>query len=106
MNPKICAIIVSAWKASAWIKDCVESINKQRPTLAWEYDLRLGIDGCHETRAVVKEMGQKFYWNPVNAGVYLMRNSLIQLAPADAYAVFDADDMMMDTYLNILLPLM
>lgn len=104
MNQKICAVIIAAWQSEEWIKDCVEAVLKQRSSMAWKYELRLGIDGCSQTRAVVDKLGYAYYWSPKNVGAYVMRNSLMA-EPADAYAVFDADDMMMESYLAVLLQL-
>lgn len=101
-----CAVIVAAYRATRWISEALESIREQQPRDGWTYTLRIGVDGCEETSALLSSGGQPHWYSPRNVGPYVVRNSLIALEPADAYAVFDADDVMRPDYLSTLLHFM
>lgn len=103
---KKCAIIVSAYNADRFIEECYLSIAGQELFPGWEYEIRVGVDGCPKTAAKLASLAIPYYWSPINVGAYVIRNSLIGLAPADAFAIFDADDVMMPHYLRTLLPLL
>jgi glycosyltransferase involved in cell wall biosynthesis len=94
-----CAIIVAAFNAQRYILQCLDSIGKQKPLPGWEYELRVGVDGCQTTAATLQRAKRKFYFTPNNRGSYLMANSLIALGPADMYSRFDADDYMLPDYM-------
>lgn len=98
-----CAVIVSAWKATRYVWETLESIKAQLARERWEYSLRLGVDGCEETSRYLLRLGVPHWWSSRNVGPYIMRNSLIGLEPATAYAIFDADDTMRPEYLRELL---
>ena len=93
---KILADIISAYNSVPYINPCIESILKQKQISNWKIEIRIGIDACPETSAVCSI---NHYYNPVNAGAYVMRNSLIALCKADAYSIFDADDIAFPEYL-------
>lgn len=101
-STKLCAVIVAAYKAKAWIGECLNSIDGQEPLDGWRYETRIGVDGCLETAKALKARGTPFFWSPANVGPYLIRNALMR-DPADAFAVFDADDVMLPAYLRTLL---
>jgi hypothetical protein len=104
-SPKVCAVIVAAYRAESWIGECLDSIEGQEPLDGWRYETRIGVDGCLDTARALKERGTPFWWSAANVGPYLIRNALMR-APADAFAIFDADDVMYPAYLATLLPLM
>ena len=97
------SVIVAAWKATRYIIEALDSIRNQEPRDGWEYSLRIGVDGCEATARLLDRAGIPYWWSPENVGPYVMRNSLIGLQEATAYAVFDADDVMRPTYLRELL---
>lgn len=100
-----CAVIVAAYRTSeAWLTECVDAIRAQEPLDGWEYELRIGVDGCDDTAAALDRMGQAYQYSEENVGPYLIRNALIQGSPAEAYAIFDADDVMDPSYLRSLIP--
>lgn len=99
------AVILAAYKAGKWLEECVRSIYAQRLPSGWTLDLRIGVDGCEETASVLKRIGQPYFMSKKNVGTYIIRNSLMAVAPADAYAIFDADDVMLEGYLATLLRL-
>lgn len=99
---KTLAIIIAAYDCAEYIIDCLQSlVGTRQPLLekGWDFDLRLGIDGCERTAKVLQENDISFYWSEKNVGAYVMRNSLIYLDKADAYGYFDSDDIMMPLYM-------
>jgi hypothetical protein len=99
-----CAVIVAAYHAQRYILQCLKSMEAQRPLPGWEYELRLGVDGCLATAAVLQRAGRPFHFSKENVGTYVMANSLIAIGPADVYARFDADDFMLPDYLATVIP--
>jgi glycosyltransferase involved in cell wall biosynthesis len=97
------AVILAAFQAENWIADSIRSIRSQRLPGGWHLDLRIGVDGCERTSRFLRLLNEGHWFSPCNVGAYVMRNSLINLAEADAYAPFDADDMMLEGYLNTLI---
>lgn len=95
---KTCAIIIAAYNCEKYIRACIQSVNSQVKLDGWQYDLRIGVDGCRLTEKAVANTPH--YSSRKNMGAYVIRNSLIRLAPADAYAYFDADDVMRENYLS------
>ena len=96
---KTCAIIIAAYNADKYILDCYNSVKNQIPLEGWEYEIRIGVDGCQKTADILRRAGIPFYWSEKNVGAYIMRNSLMAIAPADYFSIFDADDVMFPEYL-------
>lgn len=95
---------MSTWRAKPlWLEESLSSIENQLPRDAWTYSLRIGVDGCEETSSLLRRMGRGHWFSEANVGPYVMRNSLIELRPAAAYATFDDDDVMHRDYLLELL---
>jgi glycosyltransferase involved in cell wall biosynthesis len=94
------AIIIAAYDCAEYIIKCINSVKNQYRVPGWQYDLRIGIDGCRKTAEILKENKIKFYWSEKNVGAYIMRNSLISLGKADIYSYFDADDVMLQGYIR------
>lgn len=103
---KHCAVIVAAYQAQPWIAECLHSVMNQAGLDGWTFSVRVGVDGCKETSHFLSNT-LKFphAFSPERVGPYLIRNSLIALERADAYAIFDADDVMEPAYLRTLAPL-
>lgn len=100
-----CAVIIAAWRAERWIAECLRSIRRQRVSGAWAIETRIGVDGCPVTSQKLLELGVGHWYSERNVGPYIIRNSLIGMKRADAYATFDADDVMLPGYLERLLRL-
>lgn len=81
----------------------LRSVDAQEKSDSWSYELRLAVDGCEATSSKLLELGRAHWWSPKNVGPYIIRNSLVALEPADAFAIFDADDVMLPDYLTELL---
>lgn len=94
---KTCAIIIAAYKAEKYIGQCIASVFSQKPAPGWNYQLRVGVDGCQITNKILKI---PHWFSRTNVGAYVMRNSLIYLDRADAYSYFDSDDVMLPDYLR------
>jgi len=102
---KTCAVIIAAYNAEKYILECYNSVKNQIPLEDWEYDIRIGVDGCKKTADVLRKNKIPYFWSEKNVGAYIMRNSLIYLSPADVYSYFDADDTMFPNYLKTVLSL-
>jgi hypothetical protein len=70
----------------------------------WTHEMRVGVDGCSATAAILQKNRIPFYYNKENVGTYIMANSLIAVGPADIYSRFDADDYMLPQYLKTIIP--
>lgn len=90
------AVLLTAYQASAWVLDAVQSIQASASALpaGVTVDLRIGVDACDTTARVLAAAGVGYYRPAENVGTYVLRNSLALVAPADAYVMFDADDLM------------
>ena len=102
---QVCAVIIAAHSAARWIESCLASWAAVQVPAGWTVDLRIGVDGCPSTARSLTRMGVHYRYSEHNVGPYLIRNSLIAASPADAFAIFDADDMVDPGYLTALLPL-
>jgi len=100
LNPtRKLAVIVAAYQAEHFILDCLQGFASQLPLQGWKYEIRIGVDGCPETAAALDRLGVPYWFSRENVGAYVTRNSLIaQGGPAEAYCVFDADDVPMPDY--------
>jgi glycosyltransferase involved in cell wall biosynthesis len=92
------AIIIAAYAADKYILECYESVKNQIPLEGWEYDIRIGVDGCPKTADVLRKNKIPFYYSEKNVGAYILRNSLLYLDNADMYGYFDSDDCMFKNY--------
>lgn len=102
---KTCAVIIAAYNAEKYILECYESVKNQIPVPGYSVDIRIGVDGCQKTADVLRKNKIPFYWSEKNVGAYIMRNSLMAIAPADCYSIFDADDVMFTNYISSTLSL-
>jgi glycosyltransferase involved in cell wall biosynthesis len=100
---KTAAVIVATWRNERWIMECVESIRAQKVS-GWDVEVRIGVDGCQATSAVLSYNDVGHWYSPENVGPHVIRNSLITQAPADVYVIFDGDDVMTEGFLAALLP--
>jgi len=94
------SIIIPAYKASLYIKECLDSIKGQTYfSDNGNYEILLGIDGCAETLETVEKIrGQynnlKVFMMESNKGVYITLNTLLSLVSVDNVIIFNADDVM------------
>lgn len=89
----IVAVVIAARAAGRFIEECLRSVKAQALPDGWVMDVRLGVDDCNDSYPSP-------HWRSAgNVGPYVMRNSLMALRQADAYAPFDADDVMLPGYI-------
>jgi len=91
------SIIIPAFKAHNYIKDCLDSIKNQK-TLA-SIEILVGIDNCEETLSELNKIAKdypniKVFFSNKSIGAYVMRNSLIEFTSHENLLFFDADDIM------------
>ena len=96
----LCIAAKAGKNAQRFIKECVEGIRAQVLPAGWTLDLRFGVDACPATSAALTEQGIPHWTSDAQVGAYVMRNSLVALRPAHAYAIFDCDDVMKPRYLE------
>ncbi|HPI81636.1 MAG TPA: glycosyltransferase [Candidatus Paceibacterota bacterium] len=95
------SIIITAWKTANYIEQCLDSIESQSYfTNNNNYEILLGIDGCQETLAKVKEILEKYrnlrvFMMEENVGTYVTTNTLLDLVSYDNIIRFDSDDYML-----------
>lgn len=94
------SVCISAWKTAEYIEECLDSVAAQ----TWfkdhdNYEILLGIDGCDETLAKVKEIMHKYKNLKVmmmdkNVGTYVTCNTIMKEARYEWLLRFDSDDTM------------
>jgi len=100
------SIIVSAYAAADYLKECLSSINNQTYFEDFnDYEILVGIDGCPSTLAEVSKFKDtirnlKVIWFPVNSGPYLVFNTLVSLSKFQAISIFGADDIMEENFIE------
>ncbi len=98
-NKKI-AIIIPAYKADKFLKECLDSIELQTYFKTNQgYEILLGVDACQETLAEVKRIRNNYrnlrvFMMETNKGPFVTLNTLISITKADNIIIFDADDIM------------
>jgi hypothetical protein len=102
---KKCVVIVAAFNAQSWILSCVKGYKLQKHLDGWQYELRIGVDGCRYTAGMLQAHKIPFFYSHQNVGTYVMANSLLAVGPGDVYSRFDADDYMLPHYLKTVIPL-
>lgn len=94
------SVCISAWKTAEYIEECLDSVAAQtwfKDNDNWE--ILLGIDGCEETLAKVKEIMHKYKNLKVmmmdkNVGTYVTCNTIMKEANYEWLLRFDSDDVM------------
>lgn len=95
------SVCISAWKTAEYIEECLDSVAAQ----TWfknndNWEILLGIDGCDETLAKVKEIMGKYKNLRVmmmdkNVGTYVTCNTIMKEARYEWLLRFDSDDVML-----------
>jgi glycosyltransferase involved in cell wall biosynthesis len=104
------SVLISAYQTQEYIEECILSITNQTYFLNnSNYEIIVGIDGCHKTLDVMKKIKNKYsnlkvYMMEKNSGTYITMNTLIGLSKYDNIIRFDSDDIMkpfmVETILN------
>lgn len=106
ITKKKVSIIVSAYAAADYLKECLSSINNQTYFEDFnDYEILVGIDGCSSTLAEVSKFKEtirnlKVLWFPTNSGPYLVFNTLISLSKFQVISIFGADDIMEENFIE------
>jgi glycosyltransferase involved in cell wall biosynthesis len=97
------AVIIAARQAEKWLPQCLASVAGQTLPPGWRLRILLGVDECSTTLRVASQLGYpqlSVSYFPVRVGPYVIFNSLACRAHANVFARFDADDIMLDSYLQ------
>jgi len=103
------AVIISAKCSGQWLEQCLVAVARQRLPRNWRLRILLGIDACPSTFEVAKSLrlpNLAVAYFPVHVGPYVVFNTLAYSDHFDAYIRFDADDVMLEDYLNAQLKLL
>jgi len=101
-NRKI-SIIIPAYNASMFIKECLDSVVNQKHLFDYDYEILVGVDECNETKEKLLEIRNnykflKVFWFQKNVGAYVVVNTLAYKAIYNNLVFFAADDIMCDTF--------
>lgn len=100
---KVAVIVAAHQVRPEWLDECIGSIAASAAQTDVTLDLRIGADGCQQTATYLDDLITPYWWSPVNVGPYVLRNSLVALRPAEAFIIFDADDVMLPEYFPVVL---
>lgn len=100
------SVIIPAYKADAYIEECLDSITRQ--TTSAELEILVGIDNCESTLKKLKQIKNKYtnlrvFYSSSSLGAYVMRNTLSELVNHDHILFFDADDVMIPSMVSSIL---
>ena len=94
------SICITAYKATRFIKECLDSIERQ----SWfrthdNYEILVGVDDDTETLEYLRGIMSQYkhirvFMMNSNEGTYITMNTLMQLAQYEYVVRFDADDIM------------
>jgi len=98
------SVIIPAYKAQRFIKECLDSIANQAP----QCEILVGVDNCDETIAKLNQIREeypnlKIYRTGKNVGPYIIRNSLARVSSSSNLLFFDADDIMRPELISTIL---
>jgi len=92
---KTLAIIITSYKAEQFVMEAIEAFDKQALPEDWQLSFYIGVDGCAATAKVLQANKVPYFYSSINAGTYVLTNSLLEKATndnVDAYLRFDSDD--------------
>lgn len=100
------SVVISAYLASPYIEECIESVaNQSYFEELDDYEILLGVDCCDSTLDKLLEIRDKFknlkiFWFYKNSGPYLVFNTLISLSRFSKISIFGADDIMKNHFIS------
>lgn len=101
---KTVSVGITAYHAQDFLREAVDSVLEQSLPRGWDLELLIGVDGCERTWETVKrgKYGSRVRLVKMteNYGPYVTFNTLMTYARGDVIARFDADDVMLDRYLE------
>lgn len=103
------SICITAYKATKYIKECLDSVANQ----TWfeendDWEILVGVDGCQETYEYLKTIKDDYKNLRIlmmnsNAGTYVTTNTLMSNAKYDYLIRFDSDDIMLPHMVSTLM---
>lgn len=96
-------VIIAAWQSAQWIAECIDAILSQYVPSPWDVRILLGIDACQSTFEAARVLNVpklSVAYFPDQVGPYVIFNSLARIVDSDVLVRFDADDIMLDGYLE------
>ncbi len=102
---KTVSVLIAAYRARAWLADCLNAVLSQALPPGWQLQVLVGIDGCDDTLAWLQAAhyggveGVELVHLKQNSGTYITFNTLMRYAHGELIARFDADDVMQPGYL-------
>lgn len=100
---KTVSVIIAAYQAEAFINEAIESVMGQELPDGYRLEFILGIDGCESTRQAVLNVEDEriqIFNMDSNYGTYITFNTMMRLASGELVVRFDADDIMLKSYLS------
>lgn len=100
---KTVSVIIAAYRADSFILEAIDSVLMQQLPDDYRLELVVGIDGCEKTGEVLsgaESGGVLIYRMKRNYGTYITFNTMMQFASGDLIVRFDADDVMLQSYLE------
>ena len=100
------SVIIPAYKADEYIKECVDSIINQ--TTNANIEILIGIDNCQTTLTKLNGIKDQYsnmrvFYSSKSVGPYILRNSLLCFVKYDNILFFDADDIMKPNMVSTIL---
>lgn len=100
------SIVISAFNAKDYIKECILSVNNQSYfENNTDYEILLGIDECESTLSEAIKLKDripnlKLFYFEENNGPYVVFNTLIGISYGEYVSVFGADDIMLNNFIS------
>jgi glycosyltransferase involved in cell wall biosynthesis len=83
-------IAISTYNTPEYLEECLDSL------LPFDCRILVAIDGCNDALKMVKsrqwDKNIEFYYNPINQGTFINRNSLAMMVKTEWVLFFDSDD--------------
>lgn len=98
MPPPEISVLIPAWRATGFLRECLDSVFAQEPG---GFEVVVGVDGCPATldyllrEKASRRPSLRILRGQENRGAYVTRNTLARAARADYLVFFDADDIML-----------
>lgn len=100
------SIILTAYRSENFIKEALDSIEKQTYFENYnEYEILVGVDGCENTLKKLIKIRNKYrnlriFMMNKNVGTFIVSNTLINLMNTNNFLRFDSDDIMLPEMIN------
>ena len=103
---KILSFVIPVKNNPEYLISCLNSIIKNITT-DHRYEILVGIDGCETVKNSLpylpKDLRVSYFYFNDNLGPYVIRNTLVKIAESDFIFFFDADDILLEGSLEVIL---